>query len=381
MGATVVVSGALAAKPGNGGEAWVTMSWVRGLRELGFDCWFVEELPAAHAEHEAWFRLVTERFDLAERAVLMADGGGDGPRRAVVAPAGAPPLPDLVRSAALVVNISGALRDPALLALATVSAYVDLDPGFTQVWAETGAGDLGLDRHDLHFTVGLGIGTAGSPLPTGGVRWHHCHQPFLEADWPESPVPDDGVFTTVASWRCPFGRIEWDGVTYGLKLHEFRRVIQVPSLSGASPELALSIDSADDLDRIRLVEHGWNIRPAPDVAATPDAFAGYVRGSLAEFTAAQGVYVHGRTGWFSDRTVRYLASGRPAVVQDTGLAGLIPLGEGLIVFNDAASAASALRRVERDPQRHGRAAARLAREHFAATKVLGAFVEVCGVAP
>src|SRR5207249_4043766 len=77
---------------------------------------------------------------------------------------------------------------------------------------------------------------------------------------------------------------------------------------------------------------GWQLVDPCVAAGDPHAFRGYVQGSWAEFSVAQGVYVETESGWFSDRTVRYLASGKPALVQDTGFSRLYPVGEGLLAF-------------------------------------------------
>jgi hypothetical protein len=375
---TVVVAGALANKPGNGGEAWVVLSWARGLRDLGFDVWFVEEINASGGQCPAgavaWFGAVTQAHGLGGRAILAcgdrvfgADRMGD--------------VRDLIGSAALVVNISGNLRRPDLFGVARRAAYVDLDPGFTQIWHADRLGDLGIDRHHLHFTIGENIGGPSCRLPTAGVQWVPTRQPIVLSDWRVSPVPAGAPFTTVATWRCGFGTLVWDGIEYGLKVHEFRKLVDVPRNVGGPLELALHIDEGDRADRLLLEGHGWRLQDAASVAGTPDAFRSYVEGSLGEFSAVQGVYAAARTGWFSDRSARYLASGRPVVVQNTTLANDIPVGDGLLVFDDAIGAAAALDEVLDDPQRHGRAARQIAEQFFESSKVLTAFVERCGLEP
>jgi hypothetical protein len=106
-----------------------------------------------------------------------------------------------------------------------------------------------------------------------------------------------------------------------------------------------------------------------------------VRESGAEFSVAQGVYVETESGWFSDRTVRYLASGRPALVQDTGFGRSLPVGEGLLSFRTPREAATRARELVVDYARHCRAARALAESHFAPTAALTPLLEACGVAP
>ena len=130
---TVVVAGALANKPGSGGEAWVRMSWVVGLERLGLDVRFVEQLthePAADSRAVVWFRDVTERFGIADRATLL------GPDGALLGPA-VDELREFASTASLV-NISGHLTDARLFAAFRRRVMIDIDPGFTQFWHAQG---------------------------------------------------------------------------------------------------------------------------------------------------------------------------------------------------------------------------------------------------
>jgi glycosyltransferase involved in cell wall biosynthesis len=77
-----------------------------------------------------------------------------------------------------------------------------------------------------------------------------------------------------------------------------------------------------------------------------------------------------RGGWFSDRSVCYLASGRPVLLQDTGLGDWLPVGEGVVTFNNPEEAVQGIERINADYQRHRQAARRLAQEYFAAERVL-----------
>jgi hypothetical protein len=188
----------------------------------------------------------------------------------------------------------------------------------------------------------------------------------------EWPVAEDGFdrFTTVGKWRSSFGPIE----RYGLKHHEWRKVMRLPALTGLPFEAALDIDPADAADRNVLDVQGWRIMD-PAVAAEPDGFRDYVRGSGAEFSVAQGIYVETRSGWFSDRSVRYLASGRPVLVQDTGFGRTLPVGEGLLAFRTVDEAVEGAHAIVDDYDRHARAARAIAEEHFDSDKVLTALLE------
>lgn len=374
---TLLVGGALANKAGSGGEAWVRMSWVRGLEQLGFTVRFVEQIEAPTADAIAWFEQTIAAFGLSGRATLVTTTP-DGDVESLV---GAPDLFDVAADAAALVNISGHVRLPQVLRAVRTRAYVDIDPGFTQIWAEQGTGDLGLTHHDVHFTIGEHIGTAACPIPTNGLRWRHVRQPVVLDDWEVAPLVPTRGFTTVANWRGPYGPIEWEGRRFGVKAHEFRRVLELPARVDAEFEVALAIHPADASDRDALVANGWSLLDPAAVASDAGQFRDYVHSSTAEFSVAQGVYADTNSGWFSDRTIRYLASGRPALVQETGFSDVLPVGDGLVAFRDLDSAADGARRILADIDGHSRAARQIAATCFAADVVLPPFVDALGVCP
>jgi hypothetical protein len=186
-------------------------------------------------------------------------------------------------------------------------------------------------------------------------------------------------FTTIANWRGPFGPVEYDGRTYGLKVHEFRKFIDLPSRSEQVFEIALDIHRADSADRDALEDAGWRLVDPQAVARRPEAFREYVQRSGAEFSVAQGVYVDTRCGWFSDRTIRYLAAGKPALVQDTGFTETMRTGEGLVAFNTLEEAVAGAESISARYEEHCEAAHSLAEEEFAAERVLARFCEQAGI--
>lgn len=386
--ATVVVAGALAGKLNNGGEAWVRLSWVRAFQQLGFEVYLVEQVaggalvdadgrPAAFAgsENLAYFASVMREFGLEGRSCLLEEKSG--------AWWGIDPaeMEAVASEAEMLVNISGNLSREPLLGRFRRRVYVDIDPGFTQHWHAQGLLGPALERHNFHFTIGENIGLPSCPIPTGDIHWHPTRQPVILADWPACPSEGCERFTTVGSLRGPYGRVEHDGGQYGLKIHEMRRLAGLPRRVEPALELALSIGPGDGADGGLLAESGWRLVDPQSVASGPRQFRGYVQGSDGEFSVAQGIYVETASGWFSDRTVRYLASAKPAIVQDTGIGRHLPVGEGLVTFRTLPEAAAAVRAVRSDYRRHSRAARQVAEECFEAGKVAGAMVKVVGVAP
>jgi hypothetical protein len=383
-----IVSGALANKPGNGGEAWVRLSWALGLRRLGFDVCFVEQLlsadcvdgdgePAAFpaSANRAFFDAVVEDFGLGGHAGLLCDGGrewsGLGPAE----------IRDRAAAADLLLNISGHLTIGEIAAAPRTRLYLDLDPGFTQAWHADAGLDFEIAEHDHYATVGLNVGAPGCAIPDCGIAWIPTLPPVLLDRWPASPAPAAPPrFTTVASWRSPYGQLEIDGRTMGLKHHQFRRLIELPErVGGAEFELALEIHPGDDADREALESHGWAIVEPRAVAATPRDFRDYVSGSTAEFSVAQGVYVESGSGWFSDRTAAYLAGGRPALVQDTAIGADLSPGEGMLTFSTLDEAVAAAERIAADPPAHAGAARRFAEQHLDSDLVIARLLAAIGL--
>jgi hypothetical protein len=350
--ATIVVAGALASKAGNGGEAWVRVTYVLGLRKLGHEVRFVEQAEDPSPAAVAYFEDVTRRYGI-DASLLDRDA------RPLV---GRP-----VEGGDLLMNISGNMRSKALRERFRRTAFVDIDPGFTQFWHVQG-----LDRipqHHVYFTIAENMGAGDCPIPTGGMTWHPTRPPALLDMWTSGSGEFDR-FTTVASWRCPFGPID----RYGLKHHEWRRFAGLPNLTNLPFEAALRIDPEDGADRSSLEAGGWMLVD-PTVAADAEGFRSYVRSSGAEFSVAQGIYVETKSGWFSDRSVRYLASGLPVLVQDTGFGRSLPVGEGLLSFHGIDDAAASARRIVDDYARHARAARAIAEQYFDSDKVLAAILE------
>ncbi|MFM2294699.1 MAG: hypothetical protein RLZZ350_1112 [Verrucomicrobiota bacterium] len=381
----VIVSGALATKPGNGGNAWTRMSWARGFEQLGCEVWFIEQLPATmergvHAASINFFQTVTAQFGLTQNSALLWGN------EVLVGP----PLADLVKrvqNAALLFNLSGHLSQPELFAAARSRLYYDDDPGFTQFWHAQGA-NLRLANHDFHFTIGENIGTPNYTIPTSGINWRHTRAPVVLADWPVCAPKKFDRFTTIASWRGAFGSVTHEKKTYGLKCHEFRKFLELPRLvknrlelgnqeTRKTPafldslfEIALQIHPADKKDLDALITHGWRVIEPHTVAGSCDSFRSYVQNSAAEFSPAQSIYVETNSGWFSDRTVRYLASGRPALVQETGFSQHVKTGAGLLSFRNLDEAVESAEKIARDYAAHCRAARAVAEEFFDADKII-----------
>ena len=365
-GVGCVVAGAIANRAHNGGESWVRLSWVLGLARLGFEVHFIEQGGRGAARYLA---KVAARFGLSGRCSMVTPDGE------VVSGLSADELGALADRAEFLVNISGNLSAPSLLSRFRRRAYLDVDPGYTQFWHAAGQLGTSLLQHDAWFTVGQNIGTATCPVPTNGIPWRTVLPPVVLSEWPVHVADRADRMTTVAGWRGSFGAVEVSGHRYGTKAHEWRRVLALPGLAPQEFEIALAIDPADESDRSSLVEHGWRLVDPLEEAGDPDLFRAYVQESGGEFSVAQGIYVETNSGWFSDRTVRYLASGKPVLVQDTGFSRTLPTGEGLVTFRDLGEAVEGAKRIASSYESHAIAARQLAEEYFDSDRVLGSFLD------
>ncbi|HSC20853.1 MAG TPA: hypothetical protein VLC07_03915, partial [Solirubrobacterales bacterium] len=213
------------------------------------------------------------------------------------------------------------------------------------------------------------LGDPSCRVPTCDRRWIKTLPPVVLDRWPVAEGAGSGALTTIGHWRS-YGSTEHDGVRYGQRAHSLRRFFELPRRVRAPLELALGIHPDETEDLVALRSNGWRLVDPEQVAGTPEAYAAYVAGSSGELGIAKSGYVDSRSGWFSDRSACYLASGRPVVAQATGFEEALPVGEGLLAFATTEEAAAAIEAVGARPQLHRRRAREIAEEHLDARAVL-----------
>jgi hypothetical protein len=251
---------------------------------------------------------------------------------------------------------------------------LDLDPVFTQLWHANEGVDMRLDAHTHFVTISDAIGRSDSTIPSCGRDWLPTLPPVVLDEWPVATRLEHRAITTVGHWRS-YGSIHHAGVQYGQKVHSLRPLIGLPSRTSGRFALALAIhpDETNDLDALR--ENGWTLLDPAAVASTPDHYRRFVQGSWAEFGLTKAGYVLSDSGWFSDRSACYLASGRPVIAQDTGFGRRLPTGTGLFAFSTAEDVVAAIEELQRDYERHSAAARELAAIHLDSDRVLGALLD------
>jgi len=245
---------------------------------------------------------------------------------------------------------------------------IDGEPGYTQIRWE--AGDAKPLDFDLYFTNGMLLGTPMSTAPTAGKHWHRVCNPAMPGFFSPAPSPRGSAWTTIMNWQS-HKVVEYGGRAYGQKDVEFQKVLDLPARTRFKLSAAISGNAPlDDLNK-----SGWIVEDAQQVTRTLEAYKDHIHSSRGEFSVCKNVFVALRTGWFSDRSAAFLASGRPVVLQDTGFSEVLPTGEGLLSFGSAEEAASALEAVESNYERHSVKARELAEAYLAADKVLTAMIE------
>jgi hypothetical protein len=365
----ILLSGMVAGDPRQGGASWAVLQYVAGLEELGHEVLLVEPVSVESLEPAGETASYFGQLPLIEgRAALL------GSETELTIGVSYAELLEFAREADLLLNISGMLRDERLLEPIAIRAFLDLDPGFNQVWEATGA-EMGMDLHTHFVTVGVRIGMEGCPIPTLGRSWIPSLPPVSMSQWSfAEAMPERDAFTSVGHWRS-YGSVEHQGLHYGQRAHSLRRLVELPRYSDARFELALGIHPEEVADLRALRENGWRLVDPYEVAGSPADYASFVRSSRGELSIAKSGYVDSRSGWFSDRSACYLASGRPVVAQDTGFGNSLPVGEGLFSFETAEEAAAAVSRVVSDPDRQARAARELAEAHLDSRRVLMRLLE------
>jgi hypothetical protein len=384
---TIVLAGYLVRFP-LGGYVWQAAHYLLGLRALGHDVWFYEDTdyyaPAYNPLTDEFGPTYDYGITAAARFLSRLGFGNrwgfvDAKRGAEYGP-GAGRLNALIREADLLVNLGGVNRILPERRGGRPAVYVDLDPVYTQLRLANGDGDLRalLDGHTHVFTFGENIGTPRCPVPTGDYTWHPTRQPVVLDLWADADCPDR-VYTTIGTWNAPGRDLTYQGQTWQWrKRTEWLKFLDLPARTAAAFEVAMDVESVAG-DPELLAAYGWQIVEPLRVSTDPWQYRNYVCHSRGEFTVVKDMHVRLHSGWFSDRTACYLAAGRPVAVQDSGFGDVLPIGPGLHAFRTVVEAAEAIRSIEADYHRASAHATAVAREYFAAEKVLGKLLQVVGV--
>lgn len=361
------------------------MAYPAGLRRLGHDVYVMEVAPSRCTDSsgqripfEQWggrlhFERVMKTYGIWPRCCLIYKNGAATHGMSYA---------EAVKTAKrcdLLLSRSGEIsKVPEIFESPRRRAYFDGNPGNTQVFLEQqGSNYEALDRYDHLFTLGLNIGTDACSIPTGGRRWQPLVRPVVLPLWPFNLQPGANRFTTVSSWK---GRttFQWNGHWSGQKSDNWMRFIELPKRTTQQLEIALRIGGAEhEADAEVFRQNGWRLSD-PMQLHTLDDYSAFISQSRAEFSIAHSRVVDYSVGWFSDRSALYLASGKPVLVQSTGIERHLPTGKGLLTFRTMEEALGGIEEINRDYEGHCRAAREIAEAYFDSDRVLTKMLDCVG---
>jgi hypothetical protein len=366
-----------------GGLAWHHLQYVMGLSLLGHEVYFVEDSDdyegcynpqtgitgsdpsygLRFAEHSFKMVELQDRWAYYDAHTLCWHGPC------------AENIMGICEHADVLLNVSGVNPIRPWFGNIPIRVLIDTDPAFTQIrhLNDPAARQLAL-KHNVFLTFAENFGTEGCVVPDDGLPWQATRQPVVLQAWPVVPAPKDGNFTTVMQWDSYKVR-EHNGIRYGMKSSSFEPYLDLPRYTDARLELAVGSETAP---RKLLKENGWLVCDPLEVTRDLNTYRQYIQRSKAEFSIAKHGYVVTRSGWFSERSANYLASGRPVLVQETGFSSWMNSGAGVIAFNSPDEAIAGIEQIYRNYALHCEAARAVAEAYFDSSMVLTGMIE-CAV--
>jgi hypothetical protein len=379
-----LANNSLAGYPQGGGHWSCFLQYLIGLNAMGHDVFWLELLRSTgnEARDQRLIKIFFGRFKrygfkdqcalllygqhMTEPTLEWAQAYGMSNHR----------IRQIAQDSDLLWNFACSLRQP-LLSLFRRRVLIDLDPGHLQVSALTW--DMGIRDHHVFLSVGTKLADSDSAVPTFGVKWHGF-VPFLYLPlWNAAPDPGKNApFTSVTQWTWEELKLEGRALSVS-KRDAYVRYIALPKRAQRPFELAANIHPADATgDRELLHEMGWKVESPHRIARSASSYQNYIKRSRAEFCCPKPIHKELKTGWFSDRSAAYLASGRPVLAEDTGFSEHLPTGRGLVCFNNLEEAIAGVAEIDRNYLQHMRAARELAEEYLDSQKRLPAMLSACG---
>jgi hypothetical protein len=361
-----------------GGHAWGDMQYLLGLKALGHEVYYLEECGEGSWVYKydtdevvtdleyptMYLKNCLESIGLANRWIYRAGNKSVGMSE------------DFFQEICIKADLLFIRACPLFLWRKEYEwpqrrIFIDSDPGFTQF------GLLNKDTHLVNtvarcehlFTIAQRIGMASCSVPSAGRKWLKTTHPIFLSHWPFSwdiPATD---FTSVMQWKS-YKEVSYQGKSYGNKDKEFSKFLDIPKRTDQQFKLALT-----GIPTQNLYDNSWKVVTGWKTTFTPELYSEFIRTSRAEFGIAKQGYVATRGGWFSDRSICYLASGKPVLVQDTGIADWLPIGEGILTFRDMSEALQGIKAINSNYEQHCRAARQLAKKYFATEEVLPPLLE------
>jgi hypothetical protein len=359
------------------GIAWQALHYVLGLRRLGFDVWYIEDSGANPYDprqqsivedctyNVSFVRAMMERFDLGDRWAYW-DAASDH-----VYGISKERLQALYGEADALYNLCGATRLREEHMKCPIRVFVDTDPVFEQAKIAARAPEslAYLGAHTHRFTYGENLGNPDCPVPMGEFAWKKTRPPVLVDLWDAGCVAAGPYFTTIATWENKGKDITVGGETYRWSKHiNFLNYLDLPRQMLQPFRLAMAPPTPEIGARVRA--GGWDIVDPVPISADMQHYRDFIVTSRSEFTVAKDIYVRPNSGWFSDRSVCYLAAGRPVITQETGFSKFVETGRGLFPFSSLEEIREAVAQINADYAKQSVGAIEVAYEFFDADSVL-----------
>lgn len=358
-----------------GGLCWHYLQYILGLRKLGHVVLFLEDsdnFPSCYnpetnttiADPSYGINFILnlfKQYDLQENWAYYDEHKNQwlGKSKNEVL--------DFCKNADIILNISNVSPLREWWAGIPKRVLIDTDPAFTQIRHLTDKKYMTIaESHTHFFSFGENFGKTGCLIPNDGFNWIPTRQPIVLDVWNISPPNPVSAWTTVMQWDS-YTVSHYKGISYKMKSASFNDYLGLPKTITDSFELAIGSPSTPDE---MLKQAGWKLSNPLSIARTPENFQHYIQQSKGEFSVAKHGYVISNSGWFSERSAGYLASGRPVVVQETGFSQNIETGRGLFAFSSLQEAITAIKEINDNYPNHCRYARELAEEYFNSDRVL-----------
>src|SRR5205809_5924507 len=358
---------------GGGGHVWVYLNWALSLRSVGCTViwldWVPPHIPLRDLEERVKaLKTCLEPYDLAGSVALCFCNGES---LGLLEATGCRSAEDAAQ-ADLLINFSYHGIPEDVVARFRRSVLMDIDPGLTQIWISEC--NLRIPRHDYYFTTGETVGKPDGGLPDCDVRWHYVRPPVFLPEWPVIRAEPTASFSSITNWWDKYAQFRGESFPNG-KRDGYLPFLDLPRRTVERLELAVGLADDDHDERTNLQQHGWHLKNPRDVARTPSDYRRYIQSSRGEFSCVKPSCVKLRNAWISDRTLCYLASGKPAVVQHTGHSQVLPDAAGLFRFRTVEEAVRSLEAVAADYDHQCKLARALAEECFDGRTVLKPMLE------
>jgi len=369
-----------------GGIGWQALHYVIGIKRLGYDVYYVEDSGAPPYDpriksvvedcsyNVAFIRNMMDRFGLADCWAYwdLAHNTCYGLSREK--------LMGLYAKADALINVCGTTRFREEHQRCPIRIYMETDPVYEQIKLAEGNPLTRefLDSHTHYFTYGENLGKPDSAIPLPYYAWKTTRPPVVLDLWEPRSPPAGEKFSTIATWQNVSKDITFKGETYYWSKHlNFLKIQDLPLRTSQRFELALETTDANLVPMLQ--GRGWSIVDPYEKSCNLDVYQDYIYTSRGEFTVSKDLVARTKSGWFSDRSVCYLAAGKPVITQETGFSKYVPTGRGLFSFDSMEEVLAAIEEINSDYPRHCRAAREIAYEYFAADRVLAKCLSEAGV--